>query len=88
MPANGISRRARANATAVATAAWLGVSSSNSPAAPMRITWRTGSGGALRRYGSSTASSVPMRRKHRGSQAMCRGAVPRRQLGESTQRVL
>ncbi len=57
-----ISRRARASATAVATAAWLGVSSSSSPAAPMRRTWRTGSGGALRRNGSSTASSVPIRR--------------------------
>ena len=67
MPANGASPRARASATAVATAAWLGVSSSSSPAAPSRSTWRTGSGGALRR----------IRLQHRVQRAHA-GAAPRR----------
>ena len=63
-PASGASPRARARATAVATAAWVGDRSSSSPAAPSRSTWRTGSGGALRRNGSSTASSVPSATQH------------------------
>ena len=61
-PAKACSRRARARATAVATAACGGVSSSSRPAAPRRRTWRTGSGGGFLRKGSSTASSVPSRR--------------------------
>jgi len=61
-PENGARPTVRANATAVPTAACGGMSSSNNPAAPMRSTSRTGSGGALRISGSSTASSVPARR--------------------------
>ena len=75
-PANGASPRVRASATAVATAAWLGVSSSSSPAAPMRSTWRTGSGGALRKNGSSTASSVPSRRSTAAASRAPRGLAP------------
>ncbi len=61
-PAKGARPRERASATAVATAAWAGVPSSSRPAAPSRSTCRTGTGGAFFSNGSSTASSVPIRR--------------------------
>ena len=81
-------RQVRASATAVPTAACGGISSSSNPAAPMRSTWRTGSGGALRISGSSTASSVPLRRSTAAARRWPGGAVARLHRRQRVQRVL